>query len=102
MANPSNYIGGGSLADASQTLAPPQQPAINAAHGALNEAKDLANRISALVDRACGSTPQLAQKVRGETSGDLFGSLRDNADSTFELLRTASSQLNRLERELSA
>jgi len=101
MAMASNYIGGGSLADGSQTLAPPQQPAISAAHGALNEAKDLAYRISALVDRACGSTPQLAQKARGEASSDLFNGLRDNAESTLDALRQASNQIARLERELS-
>lgn len=99
MAMNANYLGG---AVNQVQEAPVPESAISAAHRALSEAKALSQRVNEIVDNACGPVPQLAQGSRDKTSGDLFSGLRDNAEHTLDVVRQAYSQLNRLERELSA
>lgn len=74
---------------------------INLAHNALEEARQLAFRIDAIVDRLCGSQPVPVSKT-GDAgiTGSVFSGLRDDAERTVEAIRMAMGQLNRLEREL--
>lgn len=68
---------------------------------AFEEARSLAYRISAVVDRLCGVQPSGASGVCEQPgAGSVLGSLRDDADQTVDAVRRAMMQLDRLEREL--
>lgn len=71
------------------------------ASNALDEAQDLARRVSVVVDRLLGSTPQaVSTGNKLPAVGSILQNLRDEAERTVDAVRTAMSQLNRLEREL--
>jgi hypothetical protein len=82
----------------SETSAP---TSMSVAGRALEESRNLAFRVSSMVDRLCGCTPQAVdpEKPVGP-SQSAFDSLKRDAQRTLEVLREAEDQLNRLEREI--
>lgn len=88
---------GGSVAMATDV---PSPTAINQAHNALEEARQLAFRVEHIVDRLCGSQPVPVSKTAESLSGSIFSGIREDAERTVDAVRVAMGQLNRLEREL--
>ena len=79
-----------------------QQPTAFAdASTAMCDARTLASRVSALVDRFCGSVPTSdGPDGRCGIENTILGDLRSDAERTVEAIRFAHDRLNRLEREL--
>lgn len=88
-----NSVAGASKASLDRT-------ALDDVHGAMSEARNLANRIMSLVDRLCGTTAQECGKVVDADYCGVFPQLRNASGETLELVRQAQSALNRLDREL--
>ena len=78
-----------------------QQPAVDGAMRTLQAARDLAERISTVVDRLCGPVPQLANAKEGiAPSGSIFQELRISTRSATESIEAAHRQLDRLFAEI--
>lgn len=87
-----------SIAGASKAVM--DRTAIDDVHGAMSEARNLASRVIALVDRLCGMTVQECGKAVDTDPCGIFPQLRNSSGETLELVRQAESALNRLDREL--
>lgn len=91
-------IGGSRPINTMSTEAP---NSISVAGRALEDARSLAFRVSSMVDRLCGCTPQaVGSEGKDSPAQSAFDSLKRDAQRTLEVLREAESQLDRLEREI--
>jgi hypothetical protein len=83
----------------SAVQAPPT--AISIASRALEEARDLAFRLSNIVDSFCGCQPRaVGPDGKDGISSSAFEVLKQDSARTLNILRDAAEQLSRLEREL--
>ncbi len=93
---------GGRTGPATDTLGASSAPtSMSVAGRALEDARALAFRVSSMVDRLCGCTPQaVGSDGKDSPAQSVFDSLKRDAQRTLEVLREAESQLDRLEREI--
>lgn len=67
---------------------------------ALDRARSLASRVSALVDRLCGTQPTEASGKSVSGGGSVLSAMREDAENTHDAISRAMRQLDRLEREI--
>jgi len=100
------YVQGG-LADAAtygrMSEGGPEVGPFSVAAMAFDDARGLANRISALADRLCGSVPTPVSNANGIPSSQppLLTALRIGSEQTRDAIRDAHQALERIERSLS-